>query len=452
VALPQGRPHRSPPRRRHLGAGPVGGKFEQVPRGFNSAEEIEREIHHLNKEEEGVEKQIEAQTEYNLPQTTVEEEDRLKVKRLKDAITAKAEAMGDVREHIKEQESLIAEFIAMKFKLARSSTASELLKGADFEACPACGTKLDPSADGIHCKLCRSDLALAPRGFEGDSAVMERDLSDRIDDLKRSVQRLQRSLEKHSAELLNLRGERAENQRHIDRLRRHVESEYIERARRLEARRGAIKERRTLMLRIRGMPREVEAKLKEADLLSGRIAELEREIQREQDRFEEGRANVHALELNFQKLLQAIHFPEIKSTDRIILNQRTWFPYVYPDGEEALAWTFSDAGSGGKMVLFKICFALALHLTAAQRGLPIPQVLIIDSPMKNTTPDINPEIFKHFYEELFRLLAEDLKDWQCIIIDQTYFSPPDDFSDHAHRLLTKDDPNLPPLISYYHGH
>jgi hypothetical protein len=104
------------------------------------------------------------------------------------------------------------------------------------------------------------------------------------------------------------------------------------------------------------------------------------------------------------------------------------------------------------MVLFKICFALALHLTAAQRGLPIPQVLIIDSPMKNTTPDINPEIFKHFYEELFRLLAEDLKDWQCIIIDQTYFSPPDDFSDHAHRLLTKDDPNLPPLISYYHGH
>ena len=86
---------------------------------------------------------------------------------------------------------LIAEFIGMKFKLARSSTASELLKGAEFQACPVCGTEVNPKGDGVHCVLCKSDLDKAPGGFEGDSAVMERDLSDRIDDLKRSVQRLQ---------------------------------------------------------------------------------------------------------------------------------------------------------------------------------------------------------------------------------------------------------------------
>jgi hypothetical protein len=104
------------------------------------------------------------------------------------------------------------------------------------------------------------------------------------------------------------------------------------------------------------------------------------------------------------------------------------------------------------MVLFKICFALALHLTAAQQHLPMPRFLVIDSPMKNITPDINPEIFENFYRELYRLLQSDLKTWQCIVIDQTLFEPPPNFEDHVERLLTKDDPDHPPLISYYHGH
>lgn len=201
-----------------------------------------------------------------------------------------------------------------------------------------------------------------------------------------------------------------------------------------------------------GMPGEVEAKRQEADQLSAKIAELERDIQTEQGRFEDGRKNVRALEDNFHRLLGAIHFPEIKDDDRVFLNQRAWFPYIHPKGNEALAWTFSDAGSGGKMVLFKICFALALHLTAAQNDLPIPHILVIDSPMKNITPDINPEIFLHFYRELYRLLSSDLKGWQCVVIDQTYFESPIDLEDQMHRLMTKNDPNHPPLISYYHGH
>ena len=146
-------------------------------------------------------------------------------------------------------------------------------------------------------------------------------------------------------------------------------------------------------MRIMGMPEEVEAKLEQADALSATISELERQIQMEQGRFEAGRKNVEALEKKFHALLRAIHFPEIKADDKIFLNQRTWLPFVHPKGNSSLAWTFSHAGSGGKMVLFKICFALALHQTAAQRDLPVPRLLIIDSPMKHITPDINPEIF-----------------------------------------------------------
>lgn len=420
--------------------------------GFASKATIEFEIDKLNDEEEKLDEEIENQGNEDLPAATVAEEDQHLINALSEAIASKAEAIADIEQRLKEQESLIAEFIGMKFKLARSSTASELLKGASFHACPACGTEVNQKSDGVHCVLCKSDLAKAPGGFESDNAVMERDLSDRIDDLKRSVQRLKRSLDRQREELSALTTKRADAQRSIDFARRQVESEYIKRARRLESRRGAIRERRSLLVRIMGMPGEVEAKLKEADTLSAMISKLERDIQTEQGRFEAGRENVNALEKNFHAILRAIHFPEIKADDKVFLNQRTWFPYLHPKGNESLAWTFSDAGSGGKMVLFKICFALALHQTAAQRELPLPRLIVIDSPMKNITPDINPEIFRNFYAELYRLLQGDLKSWQCIMIDQTLFESPSTIEDYLERLMTKDNTERPPLIGYYRGH
>jgi rubrerythrin len=420
--------------------------------GFASKANIEREIERLNEEENALDVEIDNQGRDALPAATVGEEDQSLVAALSTAIATKTEAIADIDQRLREQESLIAEFIAMKFKLARSSTASELLKGAEFHACPACGTEVDQKGDSEHCVLCKSALASAPRGFGTDSAVMERDLSDRIDDLKRSVLRLKRAFDRQREDLGTLTSKRADAQERVDFARRRVESEYMRRARRLEGRRGAIKERRGLLVRIMGMPGEVEAKLKQADALSAKISEIERDIQTEQRRFEAGRQNVDALERNFHALLRAIHFPEIKEDDRVVLNQRTWFPYIHPKGNESLAWTFSDAGSGGKMVLFKICFALALHLTAAQRQLPLPRLLIIDSPMKNITPDINRDIFVHFYNELYRLLEGELGMWQCIVIDQTLFEPPSTLKDHLERLLTKNDPAHPPLISYYSGH
>lgn len=420
--------------------------------GFSSEEEIAKEIDDLNEQAERLDIEIEKQT---LPvdlELTVVEEDERKAKKLGDEIQVKREAVVEIETRIKEQESLIAEFMSLKLKAARSSTASELLAGADFHACPACGTELEKPRDAGSCILCKSDLSDAPGALEGDGAVIGRDLSDRIDDLKRSVTRLKRSHDRQILSLSVMQEERAASLGRIDQIKRQQESEYMQRARQLESERGANRERRSLLMRIKEMPNEVQNKLKAADELSSRIAEIEREIEKEQERFAEGHKNARALETNFHSLLQAIHFPEIKPEDKVHINQRSWLPYILPKGNEQLAWTFGDAGSGGKMVLFKICFALALHLTAAQRNLPLPQIIIIDSPMKNITPDINPEVFEFFYQELYRLLLTDLKEWQCIIIDQTYHEPPDELEEHTERRLTKDDPNYPPLISYYHGH
>ena len=104
------------------------------------------------------------------------------------------------------------------------------------------------------------------------------------------------------------------------------------------------------------------------------------------------------------------------------------------------------------MVLFKTSFALALHKTAADFDLFVPKLFIVDSTMKNITPDINPEVFENFYKEVYRLLDDELKDWQCIIVDQTFYEYPKELEPSLNRRLTQDDPENPPLISYYKGH
>ena len=99
----------------------------------------------------------------------------------------------------------------------------------------------------------------------------------------------------------------------------------------------------------------------------------------------------------------------------------------------------------------KIAFALALHKTAAEQRLPVPRVLIIDSPMKNITPDVNPDIFRNFYAHLYALLGSALADWQVIIVDQTFAAPPADVAPSLDRMMRRGDPENPPLIGYYEG-
>ena len=340
----------------------------------------------------------------------------------------------------------------MKFKAARSSLATDILQNAGFNACPACGTKVAKAKDHDNCSLCKSDLSHAPGAFQSHKAVIEQDLTDRISDLKTSIRRLKRSLDRQTRELSDVLTSRHALQSTIDATRQQIESEYIQRARRIESKLGGLNERRRFLVKVREMPAEIERRRKEADLLSAKISETQRKIESEESRFKDGSTNANRLASNFKKMLIAIHFPEITETDKILINQRTWMPYIYPDGNEKRAWSFHDAGSGGKMVLFKMCFSLALHLTAAEKDLPIPNLLVIDSPMKNITPDINPDIFQRFYQELYRLLREELSNWQCIIVDQTFF-PFEGFEGGTmERKLTKNDPQNPPLISYYRGH
>ncbi len=416
--------------------------------GFASEASIDSQVDEINGLTEKLEIERAAQ---EAPTEFVEDSLRNEAVRLAEAYQLKAAAIEDIRLRQEEQEALRSELITLKMKAARAVSASKLLQGATFKACPCCGTSVTTKSPPGHCYLCKAETDSDDEGDMPSSAV-EQDLSDRIDDLDISLRRLSNSLRNQSRSLSEIQAKRAEISHSIDSARQSVESQYLQRARQIESELGKLNERRRFLMHVRAMPADIEARMASADELSADIAKIMRNISEEEEKFEKGRIHVKALQENFKSILRAIKFPEIGDTDGIHINTRTWFPYIYPEGNFDAAWTFYDVGSGGKAVLFKISYALAIHKTAAEQGLPIPQLLIVDSTMKNITPDINPLVFKNFYKELYRLLNAELIDWQCIIVDQT-FSPFEGFKTGTfERKMVVDDPEHPPLISYYRGH
>jgi rubrerythrin len=404
--------------------------------GFNSEDEIDAQIDVVNSQAEALETERNRQFQSSQVTEFISDEDRLRAEELESIYRDKLAAISDIQIRINEQEALSAELISLKIRAARSSAATEILERAGFNACPQCGTKTEKPSNDDHCGLCKEPLAPEDAQKSINVALIDQDLSERIDDLKTSLARLKQSLARQNRSISTVQEERSQIQIRIDSARADIESEYMQRARRIESRLGELNERRRQLNRVKAKPTEIERRRSTADRLSEKISKLLRQIEAEREKFENGKLNLVALEQNFHGILKAIHFPEISDQDIVRISPTTC----------------SDAGSGGKKVLFKTAFALALHKTASEMDLALPKLFIVDSTMKNITPDINKDVFEHFYKELYRLLQNELSEWQCVIVDQTFAAFPEELQRTIDRRLTKTDPDFPPLISYYSGH
>jgi len=106
--------------------------------------------------------------------------------------------------------------------------------------------------------------------------------------------------------------------------------------------------------------------------------------------------------------------------------------------------------SGGKKTLFNVCYALAVYEAARERGMPVPNVLVIDSPTKNIS-DENPELVRSLYREIYRLASTAGNDaTQFLLIDSDLVEPEGELLRFAHRRLAG-VPDAPSLIPYYTG-
>lgn len=73
--------------------------------------------------------------------------------------------------------------------------------------------------------------------------------------------------------------------------------------------------------------------------------------------------------------------PGVKDKDKVVIENRRFYPRVVENAEKPIFLHFFNAGSGGKKALFKACYAIAIHrLSAKYPSSPLPNILIIDTP------------------------------------------------------------------------
>lgn len=365
---------------------------------------------------------------------------RALVKELNDVETG----IDDLEVRVRQQEALKAELITTKMKASRAVQASVIFDRVEYVACPRCSTPIAESrkADSEHCFLCAQVPSVQAARVVVNSVELGKDLDGRIDDLTESTDRHKREL----AAAIQRRRAMERRRSELDgRLRESLEqydTAYVSAARAVDAKVAQLKERLRSTERLAQMPAAIKTLEDEAARLQADIDRLKQDLENERLRLVSADKNIKAIADSFKSVMLEVGFPGVYPDDIVHLDPRTWMPYVKHKEQE---WTFIDAGSGGKKTLFNVCYAIAVHRVALREGLPLPTLMLIDSPTKNITSAEDPELFNALYRETYRLVTESGGKLQLILVD-SHLVPPIDFkfNFHDHRMP-------PPLIPYYEG-
>lgn len=407
--------------------------------------QIEVTEHELQTAEERKEK-LEAERMTTLHPTDLLREE---LRRLSRMVSDLQESIVVSRSTLAEQEALRAELITAKVKAARVEQSGRLLEDADYLRCPQCASSLaDRPPTTEHCRLCGTPMTEKSPRSSTELEVLRRELDDRIDQIADSVNRKKQALQKSERELRRASKEKIELDRQLQDDLARYDSAFVESVRVVDREIARLEERRRALMQLQEMPRAINALEEEAGASQGHVDRLRSVIEEERGRLRLADENARAIAERFKATMLGVGFPGVSDDDEVMLDTRNWKPLVVHSGDE---WGFWDTGSGGKKTLFNVCYALAIHEVARERGMPVPNILIIDSPTKNISDDENPELVKSLYGEIYRLVAHlNGGGTQFLLIDSDLVEPGIDLTGFRHRRMAG-EAEAPSLISYYDG-
>lgn len=358
-------------------------------------------------------------------------------------------ALSDTEHSIAEQTALRAELITAKTKAKRADQASRILKGVMYERCPECGTNISArQPDGEQCRLCGSPLTDLSGETPLEVEALRRDLNDRIDEIGDSIKRRQLVTARMRRQLYEAQKRKlALDEQLQDELARY-DSAFVESIRGVERDIATLVERLAAMQRLQQLPKAIDELEEQAGSLQGRIDHLRSAADDERSRLRAADANIAEIADCFKQVMLTVGFPGVSEDDEVVIDPRNWRPTII-HGDQA--WSFWDAGSGGKKTLFNVCYALAIHSVALEKELPLPTLLIIDSPTKNISEDENPDLVRSLYTEIYRIAAGgNNHQLQFLLIDSDLVNPENQLDGFSERRMAG-EPHAPSLIPYYVG-
>lgn len=371
------------------------------------------------------------------------------LRRLGDEITSVRKAFDESKDAVEEQRALRAELITAKVKAERAHEAVAVLEGVEYDRCPSCGSDISKrQAPTDRCRLCDTPDADATKETPLELEALRRDLNERIDQLADSVARRDREREKTDRQLKQLVSKKMALDGQLQQELSRYDSAFVESLRAVDREAATLSERIKSLQQLQKMPQAIDELEEQAGSLQGQIDRLRTMIGQERERLRAADESLAAIASEFKDVMLAVSFPGVSASDEIVIDPRNWKPIVVHGQQE---WSFWDTGSGGKKTLFNVCYALAIHAVAARLGLPVPGVLVIDSPTKNISDDENPELVRKLYDEIYRIaLGHDGQTVQFLLIDSDLVAPQVAVPDFRERRMAG-EVDAPSLIPYYVG-
>lgn len=373
---------------------------------------------------------------------------RQRLRHLGDEIATTLQAIDESKDAVAEQKALRAEFITAKTKGDRTNRAVAILDSVQYHRCPECATDISarPAAEGS-CLLCGSALTADLPAL--DTEVLRRDLNDRIDQLADAIARREREQARLKRLLTRLEQDKRQLDDQLQRELARYDSAYVESIRAVEREAATLSERLRSLRHLQQLPQAIDDLEAQAGALQGQLDVLRSAIGEERTRLQAADANIRAIADEFKRIMLAVGFPGVSDSDHVDIPPQNWRPVVMHGSQQ---WDFWDAGSGGKKTLFNVCYALALHRTALRNGMPLPSLLVIDSPTKNISDEENPELVRKLYDEIYASAASDdaAGSLQFLLIDSDLVEPSAPLDGFSERRLAGED-DAPRLIPYYLG-
>ncbi len=416
--------------------------------GLGSIDEIEKTKLTFTEELDEIEKNV-----TQIKKTTYVESNPLdnfiaKRDKLRSNVENSRSKISDIIGQMSDQSRLRSEFITANTRLNRSSAAREVFKNVRFSTCPQCGQTVNKS-ELDSCILCKQ-----PPKEQEKIELTGPDLIERVKEIDDSINQLYLERKKLELNLKSEINELNEVEEEISKLQKSKDSKYVATVSSLIERKGVLNGKIKYLDQMLIFSQKVGQLEHEIAEINVKIEKVKKELDKEKEEAGKRQSILKELEKMFSDTLKQVCFPGYKEDDVISISPDTYIPFIRSKNiDDQTTTTFTNLGSGGKKTIFKSCFALALHRLAAKKDLALPSFLIIDTPMKNTSPRENRDIFESFYQFVYKLSKTEFENRQIIIIDQEFYKSKDEApSDMIVRHMTPDDPNAPPLISYYRGH
>ena len=377
--------------------------------------------------------------------------DELKEKRryLSNSVNDISLSIDDLDQQLNRQQKLQNEFLTSKFKNNRINSAKTIFEKVAFEACPKCGRNIPKVNKKDSCILCKQTGELPEKTFDIDT-----ELNERIQELKLSIEKLNSQKTILTSRLKERQTLASKLDKEISELEFNFDSSFISKSSHLFDERGIVKGQIEYLDSLLPLPKRVEELENESCNLLSKIEKIKEELSQAKKIAEKNQETVKLLKSLFLDNLQRSNFPKITNEYEVIFNTKDFIPKLKPKSEGDLGIIeFVNAGSGGKKTLFKTCFALALQRLSVHTHHVLPNILIIDSPMKNIGTTEDRMIFEGFHKLIYELASEELKDVQFIIIGSDYLPPNKKLgvTVNERKMERESNSKYPPLIPYYEG-